>query len=207
MEMVSVMYPRRSEAVNVPLEHGWCSRTRRWSKGRVQSSSLMSSAAITTPHRFFAQVRCLTTLPTLIQHSCGSRSSGSRSQQTSRILGGVASLPLQLFKEPRDRKLREREREREISILFVVFFSLHMSTIYWGKGRGGALVLPRWDKRRGRMVWPASPPWARHPPPFPHTHTHLGQVEPLLAHGAVGHPPLMGSPSRGAHLGWEAFIN
>jgi hypothetical protein len=170
MEMVSVMYPRRSEAVNVPLEHGWCSRTRRWSKGRVQSSSLMSSAAITTPHRFFAQVRCLTTLPTPIQHSCGSRSSGSRSQQTSRILGGVASLPAQLFKEPRDRKTKERERERNLYFICCIFLPPHVNYIL-GEGEGRGSCLAKVGQKEGEDGVAGQPSLGPTPPLPTHTHT------------------------------------
>jgi hypothetical protein len=64
------------------------------------------------------------------------------------VLGGVVSVPTQLFKELRGRITRGRERNLYFIFLFWFFIPSPVHYIYKRKGREEALGLARWDKWR-----------------------------------------------------------
>jgi hypothetical protein len=177
-----VTYACRTKEVDVPLERGWCSGTRRRPQGRVEvllcDVQCHKWQHLTVSHTYSAKRR--------------SRLQSSEVAEVDLLDPDPNSGPaywVGLSPSRRNSALREK-LGRESSLFYCVFSSLHLSTIYRVIGGTRAHGLARWDKIWGGRLCPGGPAWASHPhPPYD------GPAGPPLAHGVADHPPLMGSPS------------
>jgi hypothetical protein len=161
-----VTYACRTKEVDVPLERGWCSGTRRRPQGRVEvllcDVQCHKWQHLTVSHTYSAKRR--------------SRLQSSEVAEVDLLDPDPNSGPaywVGLSPSRRNSALREK-LGRESSLFYCVFSSLHLSTIY--RGSEGALGLARWDKGGGGGGAVAGPPC-----PSP-----LGPAGPPLADGVAG---------------------